>query len=144
MTYHVTTALVDSSDAIDLLAMLIYVFLRQWGSVTHKMAVPVPSISCCVLNHQNLFYHIQNRAFNRDTCCHLVLRLRLLPFHYASENKLECLSIKFYLKPSRTYPTLEWSNWKVLLHRRFRPHPQTLDYAGKAWQAQTLYLITSL
>ncbi len=47
------------------------------------MAVPVPSISCCVLNHHNLFYQIQNAlAFNWDTCCHLVLCLRLLPFHY--------------------------------------------------------------
>ncbi len=51
------------------------------------MAVPFPSISCCVLNHHNLFYHIQNAlAFNWDTCCHLVLCLWLLPFHC----KLEC------------------------------------------------------
>jgi hypothetical protein len=43
---------------------------------------PVPSISCCVLNHRNLFYHIQNAlAFNRDMCCHLVLCLWLIPFH---------------------------------------------------------------
>jgi hypothetical protein len=46
------------------------------------MAVPVPSISCYVLNHHNLFYQIQNAlAFNRDTCGHLQLFLRLLPFH---------------------------------------------------------------
>jgi hypothetical protein len=46
------------------------------------MAVPVPSISCCVLNHHNLFYQIQSAlAFNRDTCCHLALCLLLLPFH---------------------------------------------------------------
>jgi hypothetical protein len=46
------------------------------------MAVPVLSISCCVLNHHNLFYQIHNAlAFNRDTCCHLALCLRLLPFH---------------------------------------------------------------
>jgi hypothetical protein len=55
---------------------------REWVSVTHQMAVPVPSISCCVLNHHNLFYQIQNAlAFNRDTCCHLALCLWLLPFH---------------------------------------------------------------
>ena len=36
------------------------------------MAAAVPSISCCVLNHHNLFYQIQNAlAFNRDTCCHV-------------------------------------------------------------------------
>ncbi len=36
-----------------------------------------------VLIHHNLFYQIQNAlAFNRDMCCHLVLCLRLLPFHY--------------------------------------------------------------
>ncbi len=46
-------------------------------------AVPIPSISCCVSNHHNLFYQIQNAlAFNRDTCCHLVLCLQLLPFHF--------------------------------------------------------------
>jgi hypothetical protein len=51
------------------------------------MAVPFPSISCCVLNHHNLFYQIQNTlAFNRDTCCHLALCLLLLPIHC----KLEC------------------------------------------------------
>ncbi len=32
----------------------------QWGSVTRQMAVPVPSINCCVLNCHNLFYQIQN------------------------------------------------------------------------------------
>jgi hypothetical protein len=38
------------------------------------MAVPVPSISCCALNHHNLFYQIHNALlFNRDTCCHLAL-----------------------------------------------------------------------
>ncbi len=44
--------------------------------------VAVPSISCCVLNHHNLFYQIQNAlAFNQDMCCHLALCLWLLPFH---------------------------------------------------------------
>ncbi len=47
-----------------------------------RLAAPVPSISCCVLNHHNLFHQIQNvLAFNWDTCCRLALRLRLLPFH---------------------------------------------------------------
>ncbi len=47
------------------------------------MPIPVPSISCCVLNHHNLFYQIKNAPpFNRDTCCHLALCLWLLPFHY--------------------------------------------------------------
>jgi hypothetical protein len=46
------------------------------------MAVPVPSISCCVLSHYNLLYQIQNAlAFNWDTCCHLAVCLQLLPFH---------------------------------------------------------------
>jgi hypothetical protein len=54
----------------------------QWGFVTHKMAVPVPSISCCVFNYHNKFYQVQNAlAFNRDMCCHQALSLRLLPFH---------------------------------------------------------------
>ncbi len=39
------------------------------------------SISCCILNHHNLFYQIQNAlAFNRDMCCHLALCSQLLPF----------------------------------------------------------------
>ncbi len=58
----------------------------QLDSVTHQMAVPVPSISCCILNHHNLFYEIQNAlALNWDMCCHLVLCLRLLPFHPFAE-----------------------------------------------------------
>jgi hypothetical protein len=57
-----------------------------------------PSISCCVLNHHNLFYQIQNApAFNQDTCCHLGLCLRLLPFHYLPcprfYNRLQMLAI---------------------------------------------------
>ncbi len=70
------------------------------GSVTYQMPVPVPSISCCVLDHHNLFYQIYNAlAFNRDTCCHLVLCSVLLPFHlihkvsYAWE---EYLSLNWY------------------------------------------------
>ncbi len=43
-----------------------------------QMAVPVPSRRCCVLNHHNLFYPIQNAlAFNWDTCCHLALCLQM-------------------------------------------------------------------
>ncbi len=58
----------------------------QWGSVTHQMAVPVPSISCCVLNHPNLSYQIHNAlTFNWDMCCHLALCLRLLPFHWPGD-----------------------------------------------------------
>ncbi len=68
----------------------------QWGSVTHQMAVPVPSISCCVLNHHNLFYQIQNAlAFNWDKCCHLVPCLQLLPFHYFVPGKLFRPSLMF-------------------------------------------------
>jgi hypothetical protein len=63
--------------------------LTQWGSVTHQMTVPVPSISCCVLNHIHLFYQIQNAlAFNRDKCCHLVLFLQLLPFHWIKRGRV--------------------------------------------------------
>ncbi len=51
---------------------MIYFQETQLGSVTHQMAVPVPSISCCVLNHLNWFYQIHNAlAFNQDMCCHL-------------------------------------------------------------------------
>ncbi len=60
----------------------------QWVSVTHQLAVPVPSISCCVLNHHDLFYQIHNAlVFNRDTCCHLVLCLWLFPFHWVLHKK---------------------------------------------------------
>ncbi len=63
--------------------------IQQWGSVTHQMAVLVLHISCCVLNHHNLFYQIQNAlAFNWDTCCHLAPCLQLLPFHCCSYKEL--------------------------------------------------------
>ncbi len=66
---------------IKLFTVVSYEFL-EWGSVTHQMAVPGPSISCCVLSHHNVFYQTQNAlAFNWDTCCHLALCLQLLPFH---------------------------------------------------------------
>ena len=82
----------------------------KWGSVTHQMAVPVPSISCCVLNHHNLFYQIQNvLAFNCDTCCPLALCLRLLPFHYLvylGTDKIKNMNVQINKK------YLIW-NWKI-------------------------------
>ncbi len=73
----------------------------QWGSVTHQMAVLVPSISCCVLNHHNLFYQIQNaQPFNRDTCCHLVLCLWLLPFNWTVHKLVGIVKITFCLETS--------------------------------------------
>jgi hypothetical protein len=58
----------------------------KWGSVNHQMAVPVPSVSCCVLNNNDSFYQEPNElAFNRDTCCHLVFCLQLIASHYSNE-----------------------------------------------------------
>jgi len=55
----------------------------QWGSVNHQMAEPVPSISCCVFNNNDFFYQEPNElAFIRDTCCHLVICLRLIASHW--------------------------------------------------------------
>jgi len=34
--------------------------------------------------------------------------------------------------------TLEWSTWKVFHSGRLQPYPQTLDWARKACQRQTL------
>ncbi len=57
-------------------------FSQQWGSVNHQMAVPIPSISCCVFNNNYFFYQELNElAFNRDTCCHLVICLQLIASH---------------------------------------------------------------
>ncbi len=54
----------------------------QWASVNHQMAVPVPSMSCCVFNSNYFFYQEPNElAFNRDTCCHLVICLWLIASH---------------------------------------------------------------
>jgi len=89
----------------------------QWGSVTHQMAVPVPSISCGVLNHHNLFYQIQNAlAFNWDMCCHLALCLCLLPFHWACKWTIEDLR---YLRII-SFSFLNWVNTRVHLkvHRK--------------------------
>jgi hypothetical protein len=84
------------------------------------MAVPVPSISCCVLNHHNLFYQIQNAlAFNQDTCCHLVLCLRLLPFHWEIFHRELC-KCKYCLNCTIQQWHLHWLNepqncaWKYL------------------------------
>ncbi len=47
------------------------------------MAVPVPSISCCIFNNNDFFYQEPNELFfNRDTCCHLVICLQLIASHY--------------------------------------------------------------
>jgi hypothetical protein len=55
--------------------------IMELDSVTHQIVVPVPSVSCCVLNYHNLFYQRHNAvAFNWDMCCHLALCLWLLPF----------------------------------------------------------------
>ncbi len=54
----------------------------QWGSVNHQMAVPVPSISCCIFINNYFFYQEPNElAFNRHTCCHLVICLWLIASH---------------------------------------------------------------
>jgi hypothetical protein len=51
------------------------------------MAVPVPSISSCVsLQLKNFCKEKNTLAFNRDRCCHLVLCLRLIPFHCLNSN----------------------------------------------------------
>jgi len=42
-------------------------------------------------------------------------------------------------------PTLEWSTFQVLYYSVGSWHyPQALDFAGKAWQGQTLLLITNI
>jgi hypothetical protein len=66
----------------------------KWSSVTHLLAVTVPSISCYVLNHHKLFNQIQNAlAINWDTYCHLALCLRLLPFHWSHSVKPRSLPL---------------------------------------------------
>jgi hypothetical protein len=76
------------------------------------MAVPVPSISCCVLNHHNFFYQMQNAlAFNWDTCCHLVLCLQLLPFHFSSVFWQEVVAIS-----TKHWITLQWEKICLGLH----------------------------
>ncbi len=45
------------------------------------MAVPVPSISHCVFNNNDFYQEPNELAFNQDTCCHLVICLRLIAFH---------------------------------------------------------------
>ncbi len=68
------------------------------------MAVQVPSISCCVLKHHNLFYQIHNAlAFNLDACCHLALCLRLVPFHLSF---FPTTKIYFYFMNKKFYTPL--------------------------------------
>ncbi len=69
------------------------------------MALPVPSISCFVLNHHNLFYQTHNAlAFNRDMCCHLALCLWLLPFHWSNKMFYVVFEKKDYYN---------WNLWSV-------------------------------
>ncbi len=104
------------------------------------MAVPVPSISYCVLNCHNLFYQIQNTlAFNRDMCCHLVLCLQMLPFHsitifYISLSLFLPLSLSLSLSPSLHLtlshsPSLSLSpslsdRWRGCVHPVHRPEKE--------------------
>ncbi len=63
--------------------------MKQWGSVNHQMAVPVPSISCCIFNNNDFFYQDPNElAFNRDTCCHLVICLWLIASHLEHQSRV--------------------------------------------------------
>jgi hypothetical protein len=75
------------------------------------MAVPVPSISCCVLNHHNIFYQTQNAlAFNWDMCYHLALCLRLLPFHWSMLVWSSQSSSKFACRLNVSRSNGFWSN----------------------------------
>jgi hypothetical protein len=54
----------------------------QWGSITHKMALPIQGISWCVL-FTFFFCEKQNAlAFNQDTWCHLALCLQMILLHF--------------------------------------------------------------
>jgi len=100
-----------------LLTSIIWSIFMQWGSVTHQMAAPVPSISWCVLNHYNLFYYIQNALdCNRDTCCHLALCLQLLPFHWVfSMNKWQKGPVEYwFIKMRNTVFTHKCKAWLKL------------------------------
>ncbi len=47
-------------------------------------AVPIPSISCCVSKQLTFFYKQKKAlAFDWERCCHLVLCLQLIIFHWA-------------------------------------------------------------
>jgi hypothetical protein len=72
----------DKNNQLTMLTQILQNIAINEALVTHQMAVPDPSISCCVLNHHNLFYQIQNAlAFNWNMCCHLALCSWLLSFH---------------------------------------------------------------
>ncbi len=78
----------------DVTSKLVILVFQQWGSVIHKMEVPVQSISSWDLKHHNLFFQIQNAlAFNWDTCCHLTLSLPLLRFHRSHVFSVLCSSL---------------------------------------------------
>ncbi len=84
-------------------------FSNQWGSVKHQMVVPVPSINCCVLNHQNLFYQIQNAlAFIWDMCCHLALCLQWIPFHCSYWNHTQILFLHGFVGKGISIRIWQW------------------------------------
>jgi hypothetical protein len=110
----------------------------------------LPSISCCVLNHHNLFYQIQNAlAFNRDACCHLVLCLRLLPFHgkktLAYFCQFFCKKLVFFKHErdshARSYER-DWMKWNGMITRlkgqdNFRKSPLMTSHV---WQMRMINL----
>jgi hypothetical protein len=109
------------------------------------MAVPVPSISSCVLNHHNLFYQIQNAlAFNRDTCCHLALCLWLLPFHWLNthlkitKSNVQPQSQTLTLGPNGSVPNFVYINPCVTLNKSVLSCTQvcqSLCYCVCPWQS---------
>ncbi len=101
-------------------------YLLKRSSFTHQMAVPVPSINCCVLNHHNLFYHIQNAlVFNWDMCWHLAVASFPLPavasweivnFKIASLSKIAKPS--WHVKRALNWPSTSFKGFCTIQYRQ--------------------------
>jgi hypothetical protein len=50
----------------------------------------------CFITTKKILHKKNALAFNRDRCCHLVLCLRLIPFHYTVQISLLYLEFLYY------------------------------------------------
>jgi len=106
------------------------------------MTVPVPSISCCVLNHHNLFYQIHNAlAFNWNMCCHLALCLQLLPFHCKIFSYLIVVVHSFGIKNK-----LNWIlNWGLFsLHKKLNTKEASVATRAQCYKIVWVRYLTNV
>ncbi len=97
-------------------------------------------------------------AFNQEGCCHLVLCLWLIPFHYQTRLEKACqeqtLQLNMSINKLHMLPTIIRLGQKgpfrntipnlLQIYINYRHHQQSLNQAGNACQGQKLTNINKL